>query len=119
MDTRSKILSLEAAAGLQGPLTLASGYFDVLRAEHARELGAAQRPLLVVVLRHAGELLDASARVELVAALRVVDYVVTTNDDGLNGLIGQLQPAGILRLEAADLGRTARVIEDAQRSQTR
>ena len=119
MDTRSKILSLEAAGRLTGPLTLATGYFDVLRVEHARRLEQAGRPLLVVVVRHSREILDAPARAELVAALRVVDYVVTADHDELDRLIGQLQPAEILRLEADDLGSTRRLIEDAQRRQIR
>lgn len=119
VDTRSKILSLEAAGRLTGPLTLATGYFDVLRVEHARQLGQAGRPLLVAVVRHSREILDPPARAELVAALRVVDYVVTADHDELDRLIALLQPAEILRLEADDLRCTRRLIEDAQRRQTR
>ena len=40
MDTRNKILTAEAARALAGPLTVVTGYFDLLRAEHARELAA-------------------------------------------------------------------------------
>ena len=119
MDTRSKVLSLEAARRLTGPLTLATGYFDVLRVEHARQLEQAGRPLLVAVVGHSREILDPPARAELVAALRVVDYVVTADHDELDRLIAQLQPAEILRLEADDLRCTRRLIEDAQRRQTR
>jgi len=49
----------------------------------------------------------------------VVDYVVTADHDELDRLIAQLQPAEILRLEADDLRCTRRLIEDAQRRQTR
>jgi bifunctional ADP-heptose synthase (sugar kinase/adenylyltransferase) len=124
VDTRSKILNEAAAARLSGPLTLVTGYFDVLLAEHARELQqvrdrAPDRPMLVALARHPGELLDAAVRAELVAALRVVDYVVTAEHDHLDELIERLRPAELVRLETADLGLTRRLIEDAQRSQKR
>lgn len=119
VDTRSKVLSLEAALRLSGRMTLASGYFDVLRAEDARELEEAGRPLLAVVLRHTGEVVPASARAEMVAAIRVVDYVVTADHDDLNELIARLQPVRVVRLEAAHAGRIRRLIDDVQRSQTR
>ena len=124
MDTRSKILTPAAAAKLSGPLTLVTGYFDVLLAGHARDLQTARdrapnRPLVVAVVRHPGEFLAVGARAELVAALRVVDYVVTTDHDSLDSLIERLRAAEVVRLEAADLGRTRRLIDDAQRSQNR
>lgn len=119
MDTRSKVLSLEAALRLSSPMTLAAGYFDVLRAEDARELEQAGRPLLAVVMRHTGEVVPAAARAEMVAAIRVVDYVVTADHDDLNELIARLQPVRVVRLEAAHAGRIRRLIDDVQRSQTR
>jgi len=38
MDTRNKILTVAAALELRPPVALATGHFDVLRAEDAREL---------------------------------------------------------------------------------
>ena len=124
VDTRSKILTLGEAQRLPGPVILVTGYFDVLRAGHARELQQVRnqtpgRPLLVAVLIHAGELLDGAARAELVAALRMVDYVVTANYDEVDQLIERLRPADLVRLEMADRDRTQRLIEDAQRSHKR
>ena len=117
MDTRSKILTLEAAARLAGPVTLAAGYFDVLRVEHARELATLRQPLLVVVLERNAAMLAAAARAEMVAALRVVDYVVIADYADVDGLIERLQPREVARLETADLSRTRRLIEDVQRNQ--
>jgi glycerol-3-phosphate cytidylyltransferase-like family protein len=122
VDTRNKILTSAGAYGLPGPLTLVTGYFDVLRAGHARELQqardrASDRKLLVAVITYPGELIDGQSRAELVAALRMVDYVVTANHDELDGFIERLRPAEIVRLEAADLGRRRRLIEDVQRRQ--
>lgn len=112
-------MSVEAASRLLGPLVLVAGWFDVLRAADARELEQAGRPLLVVVLPHADETLAAAARAEMVAAIRVVDYVVTADHDALEGLIERLQPATVARLEAVHADRARRLMEDVQRSQTR
>ena len=122
VDTRNKILTRAAAERLSEPLTLAAGYFDVLRAAHAGELQHARGrapgcKLLVAVVTHPGELFGAAARAELVAALRMVDYVVTADHEDIGGFIERLRPAVVVRLETADLGRTRRLIEDAQRSQ--
>lgn len=119
MDTRRKILSAAAAERLRGPVTLVSGYFDVLRAEHTRALEQVRRPLLVAVLRHPDEIFEADSRAELIAALRVVDYVVTTDHDELDSFIERLRPAAVVRLEAADLSRARRLRQDVQRSQKR
>lgn len=124
MDTRSKILSRDAALELPPPLTLVTGYFDILRAEHARELQQARdrapaQPLMVVVLTRPNPLLSARARAELVAALRMVDYVVTANDGDLDGIFEALRPAPLVRLEAADQRRARQLREHVQRRQTR
>jgi glycerol-3-phosphate cytidylyltransferase-like family protein len=122
LDTRSKILTLAAAEALPRPLTLATGYFDVLRAEHAGELErvhdcTANRKLLVLVVTYPGEWIDGQSRAELVAALRMVDYVVTAHHDDIDGFIERLQPIEIARLETADLRRRRRLIDDVQRRQ--
>ena len=102
---------------------MASGTFDVLRAEHARELAAIRNrtgmPLLVVVLPLENEMLPQRARAEMVAALRMVDYVVIADPAGLDRLIGVLRPAEVVRMEAADAHRTRQFIEHVHRRQTR
>ena len=124
MDTRRKILSRDSALGLPGPLAVVTGYFDILRAGHVRKLDqvrsrTAGLTLLVVVATHPGVVLAPAARVEMVAALRMVDYVVTADDDDLDAFIERLRPAQLARFEKGDLVRTRRLIDDAQRSQTR
>ena len=123
MDTRNKILTLSAALELRPAVTIASGTFDVLRAGHARELAAirsrAGTPLLVVVLPLAKEVLPQSSRAAMVAALRMVDYVVIADAEGLNRLIDVLRPAGVVRMEAADAHRLKQLVEHVQRRQNR
>ena len=122
VDTRSKILSVTNAVSLQParPLVLVTGHFDVLRAAHARELaeirtrtGAAT--LLVVVVPLAGELLDQRSRAELVAALRMVDYVLTADHEGLAEISRALQPLETVSQEPADALRTRQLIEHVHR----
>jgi bifunctional ADP-heptose synthase (sugar kinase/adenylyltransferase) len=83
MDTRNKIIDLETALGLdRQKLAVAAGAFDVLQAAHARFLETirpADGELLVVVWNDASlsqPILPERARAQLVAALRVVNYVV-------------------------------------------
>jgi bifunctional ADP-heptose synthase (sugar kinase/adenylyltransferase) len=124
VDTRSKILSRDDALRLPPPLTLVTGYFDILRAEHARDLQQARdrapaQPLMVVVLTGPNPLLSPRSRAELVAALRMVDYVVTTDDGDRDSLIEALKPAQLVHLEAADKRRARQLMEHVQRRQTR
>ncbi len=122
MDTRSKILTLAAARQLPGPLAVAAGYFDVLRAEHARELaGIKEGPgrLLVFVLPLDEGLLSQGARAELAAALRVVDYVVAAENRDLEPLVDCLQPQRFVRLECADERRRRELIEHVRRRHAR
>ena len=86
MDTRSKILTLEEVLRRQNekPIRWISGYFDPLLAEHARRLSQMRTPgvsLAVIVENSPSPLLPQRARAELVAALRVVDYVVLEGGD--------------------------------------
>ena len=118
MDTRSKILTLPAALELPRGLAIASGGFDVLRAEHVRELAAIRlRPLLIAILPLENELLPQCARAELVAALRMVDYVVPADSDELDTLIGALQPSQLVRLEASDARRARQLFDHVHRRQ--
>ncbi len=124
MDTRSKILKAEAAPRA---CTVVTGAFDVVLAEDARELGGIRaghpnRPLLVVVLPLPGELLPQRARAELVAALRMVDYVVTADDAAASAatdmLLASLEPAQLVRLEEAQAVRKRQLMEHVHRRQT-
>ena len=113
-------MSLEAAP--RG-CTVVSGTFDVLQAEDARELAEIrasgdERPLLVVVSRLAGSLLAQRARAELVAALRVVDYVVAADDTAADAQIASLEPAQLVRLEEVHAVRKRQLMEHVQRRQT-
>jgi bifunctional ADP-heptose synthase (sugar kinase/adenylyltransferase) len=124
MDTRSKILTPEAARALQVPLlAVATGYFDVLRVDHARELTTLRRrtgaaAVLAVVLPWEGALLSLRARCEMAAALRMVDYVVSIDEPDLSGLAGALQPLEILRLEAAEARRARELAGHVRRRQS-
>lgn len=76
MDSRSKIIP---AADLPSGVRVVSGYFDPLLAVHAAWLAEARgqaAKLAVVIKDPPTPILPARARAELVAALRVVDYVV-------------------------------------------
>ncbi len=102
MDTRSKILREDGPwPDFARPLAVATGYFDVLRAGHARELQEARNAagaaaLLVIVLERDAELLPLRARAELVAALRAVDYVVCEIE------VEQVRPDYVVSLEEGD-----------------
>ena len=116
MDTRNKIVSPEA---VPAGCTLVVGYFDVLFAEHARELSALPRPLVVLVMPLTCELLPRRARAELAAGLRIIDYVVVAEDGNTDALFASLHPARIVRMEAADARRNRQLIEHVRNRQTR
>jgi bifunctional ADP-heptose synthase (sugar kinase/adenylyltransferase) len=123
MDTRNKILTLAEAASLPGPLAMVTGYFDVLRAAHVRALVAVRTSaggakILAVVLPAPDEILAQRARAELVAALRVIDYVVIADAAEADRLADSLQPVEIVRLEAADARRAREFREHVHRRQT-
>jgi hypothetical protein len=118
MDTRTKILSAADAAGPDParPLLLATGRFDILRVEMARQLTAARartgaRSLAIAILPLAGELAPVAARAEMAAALRVVDYVFFAPEGDLASLVQALQPLEILRLDEADEERKRQLTE--------
>ena len=102
MDTRKKIITGVDAARLaaQGA-TLVSGYFDPLLASHAARLSELKRGTLIVAIENpARPILDARARAEMVASLKMVDYVVESTDG--------LAPA--VRLEQEDERRREQLI---------
>jgi bifunctional ADP-heptose synthase (sugar kinase/adenylyltransferase) len=120
VDTRTKILTAAVARRIASPVVVATGFFDVLRAEHVRELRELRKggALLVVVLPFAGELLDQRSRAELVAGLRMVDYVVAADHGDVDALIDALKPVQLARLEVADARRARQLIDHVQRRQT-
>jgi bifunctional ADP-heptose synthase (sugar kinase/adenylyltransferase) len=115
MDTRTKIVSPGA---VPRGATVVTGTFDVIRAADARELGAMGRPLVAVVLPLAGELLPQRARAELAAGLRMVDYVLITDDGHPDALLASLHPAAVVRLETVHADRKRQLIEHVHRRQT-
>jgi len=120
VDTRNKILSADAAPRAA---TVVTGTFDVIQAEDARELAAIRahspvRPLVVVVLPLDDWLLPQRARAELVAGLRMVDYVLITDDRHPDALLAGLQPAEVVRLEAVHADRKRQLMGHVHRRQT-
>nr|WP_321477782.1 hypothetical protein [uncultured Paludibaculum sp.] len=81
-------------------IRIVSGYFDPLLAAHAEWLADARGTgkLAVIVKDPAMPILPSRARAELVAALRVVDYVVLDGPDA--------PPANVL-LEERDVAAAA------------
>jgi len=125
MDTRTKILTLEVARALRAPSpAIVTGYFDILRAEDAREIEDVRRrtaaaTLVAFVLPSSAALLSQHARAEMAAAFRVIDYVVTGDERDLATLIGALQPLGVVRLEDGEARRYREFVQHVHRRQTR
>jgi bifunctional ADP-heptose synthase (sugar kinase/adenylyltransferase) len=119
VDTRNKIVA-PAALPAGAFLTAVTGYFDVLRAAHIRDLASAARPgakLVVVVLPYPRAVLPQRARAELVAALRMVDYVLTAENADPDRLLEFLKPAAVVRLEARDEQRALQLKEHVRTRQ--
>jgi len=104
MDTRHKIIP---ASAVPPGCTIVTGYFDPLLAGDARALANLPRPIAAVVLPLDNALLQQRARAELVAALRIIDYVVIA--DGWN------QPD--IHLEADQTRRVRELKEHVRRRQ--
>jgi glycerol-3-phosphate cytidylyltransferase-like family protein len=121
VDTRTKILTIEGAARIPDrPLVLVTGTFDIVCAGHIRQLNELPPgKVFVAVLPTAVDFLPHSARCEVVAALRMVDYVVAADPDAVDHLIQALQPAAVVRLEAADALRARHLIEHVRRVHNR
>jgi hypothetical protein len=116
VDTRIKIITAgeaEQLAAYSSPRVV-SGYFNPLRAEHARLLSEAARgngrPLMVVVRPADPALLDSRARAELVAALAVVDYVVPIESDRLPAWVDSIHHADRLDIESVDESLTRSLV---------
>jgi len=124
VDTRTKILTPQAARELQLPrLVVVTGYFDLLRAAHVCDLEAvrcrtAAGAMLAIVLPWDQAVLGQRARAEMAAALRVLDYVVIPDENdvegGVSALLAALHPIEVVRLEMADARRNRELIEHVQ-----
>jgi bifunctional ADP-heptose synthase (sugar kinase/adenylyltransferase) len=126
VDTRTKIIKLEEACALARDsqnAVLATGYFDVLLAAHVRELERLHNSLpdaLVLVALGTPEqpLLDVRACAEMVAALAIVDYVVSLEDRQMESLLAAFPAERIVRLEAAHEQRMRELIQHVHRRQS-
>ena len=126
MDTRTKIITPEEACALargSTPVALATGHFDVLLAAHVRELermldSLPDAVLLVALGTPEQALLDARARAELVAALAIVDYVVSLEDRQMESLLAAFPAERTVRLEAAHERRMRELIQHVHRRQS-
>ena len=120
MDTRNKIVSCRALPDLlTDPVTLVTGYFDILRASHIRALGQLRsRRLAVAVRPDPCAVLPLRARAGVVAALRMVDYVVTADDRELETLVRALRPAEVVHLDDADRERAAALKQNVHSRQS-
>jgi glycerol-3-phosphate cytidylyltransferase-like family protein len=126
VDTRNKIISLPDAPP---DAVLLVGHFDVPGVEHARALrriGERGRPIVAAVLPPrdgpGGEVLGESARAQMAAALRMVDYVLIAARPGqpgdLEDLVKRLKPADIIPLDEVESRRIDRLIRQIHHGQT-
>ena len=111
-DTRSKIIDLARAREIVrdngSRLTLVTGYFDVLLADHLsrlEDLASNGNQLMAVVFDPPEPLLSLRARAELIAALAMVDYVLPAGQNGAGELLSEFSADAIVREEDADLRR--------------
>jgi hypothetical protein len=112
VDTREKILSIEAAARLlreRPGARVVTGYFDPLLATDARLLQEMGGRLIVAVRTPERELLPYRARVELVASLGSVEFVVPEE------CLTAIPHENVVRLEETHRQSTAELIELVRR----
>jgi glycerol-3-phosphate cytidylyltransferase-like family protein len=122
LDTRTKILKLDEALELrlERPVVV-TGYFDLLRAEHARALEEVRRrtgagALLAAVMPWAEAYQSQRARAEMAAALRAVDYVIAVEaEPDVAALREVLGPVEVVRMEEADARRNRELVEHVER----
>ncbi len=115
MDSRGKIVAPAQALEILGrarsagqTARLVIGHFDPLLPAHGRRLAEIAAPgglLVVLVTDPPDPILPTRARAELVAALRVIDWVLLGDSTGVEELIGQLETDQVFCEEAADLRR--------------
>jgi glycerol-3-phosphate cytidylyltransferase-like family protein len=121
MDTRTKIVEASVCRGF-ARLAVVAGYFDPLLAWHARTLESVRAcagGLAVIVLPLPGELLSQAARATVVAALRMVDYVLIPENGDVDRLFAELKPSEIVRLEDDDFHARIQLMEHVRSRQIR
>src|SRR4051812_48493045 len=107
VDTRTKIISVDQAVVRRaqgGVFKIATGFFDPLLADHAQRLEALPAEgadLLFLVTDPPEPLLPIAARLELVAALKPVTYVVAAVSNAEN-IIARLAPNSVTHFEGPD-----------------
>ena len=118
-DTRGKIVSVKDAAGIareersRGTKVIAFvTHAEVLRAPHVRRLEEASGhgKLFVILTDPESPLVPLEARAEIVAGLRVVDYVVKVSE-GAAAALAAIAPDITIQDEAEDRGRTRELME--------
>ncbi|HEX3880259.1 MAG TPA: hypothetical protein VHW24_24925 [Bryobacteraceae bacterium] len=123
MDTRFKIVDASAIRGRKAKIV--TGYFDPLLAWHAEKLEALRggaEVFAAAVLPLRDELVGQRARAELVAALRVIDYVLIASGadfEAFGDVAAALDAAQVVRLDEEDLRRRAELIADVRSRPTR
>lgn len=120
-DTRGKILTLDQARTIAGDQRLSGQppiafvtHLNVPRASHVRkleELAAGGTGKLFLILTDPEvPLASLTARAEVAAALRVVDYVVPSSE-GAEPALAAINPGLTIRDEEEDRGRTRQLID--------
>jgi bifunctional ADP-heptose synthase (sugar kinase/adenylyltransferase) len=117
-DTRHKLLSVDQARTLTGPAIVFVTHLEVLQASHVQrleELAAEERgKLIVIVTDPESPLVPLEARADVVAALRMVDYVIPSPDGpapALTALRSGTVVKEVIEDEEEDRGRTRKLIE--------
>lgn len=123
MDTRTKIVTpahaVETALDLRRrgtPVTVLTGLFDVLQGEMVARVAAlskAQGVLVALVAEDEGAVVPLTARVELAAALRGVDYVVPIADT--QALTALMHPARVVDYSQEDRAARTKLIANVRR----
>ena len=122
MDTRSKILSMDALSGVlaTGEWLAIVGLFDPLTAEQARRLAGfstQSRKRLAIVLESENALLPAEARAVVIAALGEVDAVFIAPPDRWRLLIPPGAHVEIIEDEAGECARSEDFVQFVLRRQ--
>jgi bifunctional ADP-heptose synthase (sugar kinase/adenylyltransferase) len=107
VDTRTKIITNDAARRIDG-VVIVSGYFDPILHVHAARLAQLKKaghPLLVLIATPANPILSGAARAALVAGLACVDHVTEIGGSYPDGLKPHIQ------LETEDAARLEHLIQ--------
>lgn len=121
MDTRIKILDEKQALEVaeREPVSVVTGWFDPLLAAHAERLAGiragSEGGLMAVVTEPVRPVLAARARAELVAGLRMVDYVVVPEGGNPEPFLACVRARAVFREEEGDARRQQELIQHVQR----